>query len=85
MDMFAQWMAKQAYLEKMASLAGRSDLLPAIRMAVMAGDDGLYQDLSQLLNDIMLVANPEIHPFIPGPVPGELPDDGVAIGRIVGS
>ena len=85
MDLFEAWMAKETFLVKKASLAGRPDLVPAIQLAVRAGDDTLYKDLAQLLDDILLVTDPEIHPFIPGPVPGDLPDDGVAIGRVVGS
>jgi hypothetical protein len=57
----------------------------AIQLAVRAGDDGLYKDLAQLLDDMLLVAQPEIHPFIPGPLPGELPEEGIAFGRVAGS
>lgn len=78
-------LVRKHYLQKLASLAGRSDLGPLIEVATLSGDDGLYNDLLQLLNDHLLVKRPELHPFVPSPQEGDLPREGVRLGRVEGS
>lgn len=82
MDPYEQLLAKRAYLEKLVSLTGQRQISPLLDLAALSGDSELARDIGQLLQDNVLLTQPSLHPFLPGPGDETLQGD-VQLGSLL--